>query len=125
MANALGDRILDQPQLRHRQTHALGEALHDREYSRVYVGILLRRHGLRRVHREGHLIGKEITEEIQGHRDCKRDVKAVAASEHFSASQKQTAQYSEEKNRLQTVHKIPESQKADGVARPPLIPKPS
>ncbi len=74
VANALGDSSGYQPQLRHRQTHSLRQALYDRKNARVDFGVLGRGHWLSGVHRKRHFIGEEVSEEIHGYRDHQRDI---------------------------------------------------
>ena len=85
----------DEPQLRHRQPHALAEIGHDGLDPAVGFGIFGLGDRLRGVRRERDLVGKEISGEIHGYGDGQAQVETVAAAEGLAADEEHGAQQSE------------------------------
>jgi len=94
----VGTLLGEQPEARHRQAHALAEALHDGRDAAVNFRVLLLADRLRAVGCEGDFIREEVTREVHQDRQAQAHVEALAAGYRFAGKQQKGAEQAEQEN---------------------------
>jgi len=110
-------RVVDDVDARHRQAGTAGEPMHQR----IEVGRGTRVNLLGAVHRQHHLVGIPVGEQVHARRDYQRDRRAARSADQVTNAHEQRGQACEQDGRAEIVHSLLQS-RGLGTARHEFLP---